>query len=85
MQCALAVAGEDDRHFRIALEELVERRGDVRISEIERLLGVLVLEEERAEGGLAIAGRPDRPGVVEGAGLALDEQPVPVIALAMTR
>src|ERR671912_107534 len=85
MQCALAVAGKDDRRIRVAFEELVERRGNVRISEIERLLGVLVPEEERAERRLAIARRPDRPGVIESAGLALYEQQVPVIALAMTR
>ena len=73
MQCALAVAGKDDRRIRIAFEELVERRCNVRISEIERLLGVLVPEEERAERRLAIARRPDCPGVIERAGLALDE------------
>src|SRR5918993_4217934 len=85
MQCALAVAGKDDRRIRIAFEKLVERRGNVRISEIEGFLGVLVPEEERAERRLAIARRPDRPGVIESAGLALYEQQVPVIALAMTR
>ena len=43
VQRALAVPGEDDRPVAGFLDELVERRGDVAIGEVERLLRVLAL------------------------------------------
>ena len=74
MQRALAVPGKDDRPVAGLLEELVERRRDVAIGEVERRLGILAVEQERAVRRLPVSRRPDLAGAVECACLALDEQ-----------
>ena len=75
MERALAVGGKDDRPVAGFGGEAVERRGDVGISEVERLARILAGEQERAERGLAVARRPDVARAAERARLALDEQP----------
>jgi hypothetical protein len=60
--------------LRIPPEELVEGRDYVRIGEVERLVGVVALEQERAERRLPIARRPDVAEAAERARLALNEE-----------
>src|SRR6476646_5566959 len=75
MERALAMPGEDDRRIGWRLpHKRVEGGGDIAIGEIERGIGVLAVEQERAISRLAVARRPDLPGAIERARLALDEQ-----------
>ncbi len=74
MERALAVSGQDDRAVAGFLQELVERDHHIAICEVERLSGFRLVGQEGAERRLAIARRPDRPDLVEGACLGTQEQ-----------
>jgi len=74
VQRTLAMAREDDRPVAGFVQELLERRRDVAIGEVERLLRLRLAGEECAEGRLAIARCPDRGAAVERARLAAQEQ-----------
>ena len=82
MPRALAVRGENDRPLASIGDEAVECGADIAIGEVERLLRVVALQEERAECRLAIARRPDLARAVERARLALDEQPGAELGIA---
>ena len=63
MQCALAVAGEDERSGLVAPgQKGVEGTCDIGGGEVERLSRVGLVRQERAERCLAVARRPDCRG-----------------------
>ena len=68
------MACEDDRPVAGLADEFVERGRHVTVSEIERLLRVLALQQECAERRLAVSRRPHLAGRSERARLALDEE-----------
>src|SRR4030095_17004316 len=84
MQRPLAVSGEDDRAPGIdGGKELVEGAGDIAIGKVERLIGILAVEQEGAIGLLPVSARPDLRDLVEGARLAADEEARAVLAVAV--
>ena len=83
MQRALAVAGKDDRPVARLVQEFLEGRGDVAIGKVERLLCLRLAGQERAEGRLAVARRPDRRAGVERTRLAAQEQLGPGVGIGV--
>src|SRR5688572_11797155 len=63
---------------------MIEGGGNISVGEAEGLVGVVAVQEERAVGCLAVARRPDLPGAVERACLALDEESVACAALRLS-
>src|SRR5205814_797382 len=74
LESALAMSGENDRALARTADERIEGGRHVVVSNVQSLLRVITLEQERAERRLAVAWGPDLPGGIEGARLALNEQ-----------
>ena len=66
-------------------EEFGEGGANVGIGQVERLVGVLALQQEGSIGGLAIARRVDIASAAKGAGLALNEQAGAKLGVAARR